>query len=50
MKKNVKKQKEDYLLYRKCEMNLSGEEWRSIPGVGDFFLISNYGRIKRLVR
>lgn len=28
--------------------NIKGEKWEDIPGLGGYFMVSNYGRIKRL--
>ncbi|MDP4129462.1 MAG: NUMOD1 domain-containing DNA-binding protein [Bacteroidota bacterium] len=28
--------------------NIKGERWEDIPGLGGYFMVSNYGRIKRL--
>lgn len=28
--------------------DLKGEQWENIPGLGDYFMVSDYGRIKRL--
>lgn len=28
--------------------NIKGERWKNIPGLEDYFMVSNFGRVKRL--
>jgi len=35
--------------YQNCKIeSMTGEEWRELPGMGGHFLISNFGRVKRV--
>ena len=40
--------KKDYPYQNVSLIDIKGEKWEDIPGVDGYFVVSNYGRVKRM--